>query len=113
MARSIHLERHRHRPDRLITLLGAGEYVAGLPDAVAPGHFGVAVKDYAHSTAPMSAAAMLLESRIGEQFAALVTGAFAKGTWARRRNDALEGGFPRRIADIRAPGFRRSVMRFY
>jgi exoribonuclease-2 len=118
----------------VIKLLGAGEYVAESPDAAAPGHFGLAVKDYAHSTAPnrrypdlltqrllkaamaaraapytfaeqevlakhfteaedaankverqvaKSAAAMLLESRIGEQFAALVTGASVKGTWAR------------------------------
>ena len=36
----------------VIKLLGAGEYVAELPGATAPGHFGLAVKDYAHSTAP-------------------------------------------------------------
>jgi VacB/RNase II family 3'-5' exoribonuclease len=36
----------------VIKLLGAGEYVAERPDEVAPGHFGLAVKDYAHSTAP-------------------------------------------------------------
>lgn len=36
----------------IIKLLGAGEYVAERPDAPAPGHFGLAVKDYAHSTAP-------------------------------------------------------------
>ena len=36
----------------VIKLLGAGEYVAELPGDVAPGHFGLAVKDYAHSTAP-------------------------------------------------------------
>ena len=36
----------------VIKLLGAGEYIAELPGETAPGHFGLAVKDYAHSTAP-------------------------------------------------------------
>ncbi|MFO7634150.1 MAG: ribonuclease catalytic domain-containing protein, partial [Caldilinea sp.] len=36
----------------VIKLLGAGEYIAEAPGATAPGHFGLAVKDYAHSTAP-------------------------------------------------------------
>ena len=36
----------------VIKLLGAGEYVAERPGDTAPGHFGLAVKDYAHSTAP-------------------------------------------------------------
>jgi len=36
----------------VIKLLGAGEYVAELPGDTAPGHFGLAVKDYTHSTAP-------------------------------------------------------------
>jgi VacB/RNase II family 3'-5' exoribonuclease len=126
----------------VIKLLGAGEYVAELPGDAAPGHFGLAVKDYAHSTAPnrrytdlitqrllkaaiegkplpysrdelgvlaahctqeedaankverqvgKSAAALLLESRIGEQFDALVTGASSKGTWARLLSMPVEG----------------------
>ncbi len=36
----------------VIKLLGAGEYVASLPGEAAPGHFGLAVRDYTHSTAP-------------------------------------------------------------
>ena len=36
----------------LIKLMGAGEYIMEPPGADAPGHFGLAVKDYAHSTAP-------------------------------------------------------------
>jgi VacB/RNase II family 3'-5' exoribonuclease len=36
----------------VIKLLGAGEYVVDAPGAEAPGHFGLAVRDYAHSTAP-------------------------------------------------------------
>jgi len=126
----------------VIKLLGAGEYMAELPGDTAPGHFGLAVKDYAHSTAPnrrypdlitqrllkaalagsawpyrkyeldalakhcteeedaankverqvgKSAAALLLESRIGEQFDAIVTGASDKGTWARLLDIPVEG----------------------
>ncbi len=126
----------------VIKLLGAGEYVAETPGATAPGHFGLAVKDYAHSTAPnrrytdlitqrllkaalagkttpysfaqldvlarhftaeedaankverqvaKSAAALLLEARIGEQFDAIVTGASEKGTWARLLTLPVEG----------------------
>ncbi len=36
----------------VIKLLGSGEYVAEAPEGTAPGHFGLAVKDYGHSTAP-------------------------------------------------------------
>ena len=126
----------------IIKLLGAGEYVSELPGETVPGHFGLAVKDYAHSTAPnrrypdlitqrllkaalegvpcpysageleelarhcteeedaarkverqvgKSAAALLLETRIGERFEAIVTGAAPKGTWARLLNPPLEG----------------------
>jgi exoribonuclease-2 len=32
--------------------MGAGEYVLDLPGGTAPGHFGLAVRDYTHSTAP-------------------------------------------------------------
>ena len=126
----------------VIKLLGAGEYVAELPGGIAPGHFGLAVKDYSHSTAPnrrytdlvtqrllkaaiegkpspygiaeleelaahcteeedvvnkverqvgKSAAAFLLQSRIGEKFAAIVTGASVKGTWVRLLRMPVEG----------------------
>jgi VacB/RNase II family 3'-5' exoribonuclease len=36
----------------VIKLMGAGEYVVERPGGTTPGHFGLAVKDYAHSTAP-------------------------------------------------------------
>jgi VacB/RNase II family 3'-5' exoribonuclease len=126
----------------VIKLLGNGEYIAELPEGNAPGHFGLAVKDYAHSTAPnrrypdlltqrllkaaladqpvpyrideldelaahctaaedaatkverqveKSAAALLLESRIGERFDAIITGTSEKGTWVRLLNLPVEG----------------------
>ena len=36
----------------VIKLIGPGEYVLERPGEVAPGHFGLAVQDYTHSTAP-------------------------------------------------------------
>jgi VacB/RNase II family 3'-5' exoribonuclease len=126
----------------VIKLLGSGEYIAEPPEGDAPGHFGLAIKDYGHSTAPnrrypdlltqrllkaamegrpapynkeeldllathctesedaatkverqvgKSAAALLLESRIGERFDSIVTGASEKGTWVRLLNIPVEG----------------------
>jgi VacB/RNase II family 3'-5' exoribonuclease len=51
----------RHKADPLrfpdlslviVKLMGAGEYVVDPPGQEPPGHFGLAVKDYTHSTAP-------------------------------------------------------------
>jgi VacB/RNase II family 3'-5' exoribonuclease len=126
----------------IVKLLGPGEYVVQIPGSSVTGHFGLAVKDYAHSTAPnrrfpdliahrllkaamagsakpyendelatlaqhctqqedaakkverqvtKSAAAILLESRVGERFDAIVTGASAKGTWVRLFHPPIEG----------------------
>ena len=36
----------------VIKLMGPGEYIAETPAASPPGHFGLAVRDYTHSTAP-------------------------------------------------------------
>jgi VacB/RNase II family 3'-5' exoribonuclease len=36
----------------VVKLLGSGEYAVELPGGAADGHFGLAVKDYTHSTAP-------------------------------------------------------------
>ena len=130
----------------VIKLLGAGEYAVEGPGSAPEGHFGLAVRDYSHSTAPnrrypdlitqrllkaalrggkqpyesgemaelarhctekedaakkverqvrKSAAALLLEHRIGERFDAIVTGAADKGTWVRLLHPPIEG----RLAD--------------
>ena len=39
-------------PLSVIKLLGRGEYMLEMPGQPAPGHFGLAVRDYTHSTAP-------------------------------------------------------------
>jgi exoribonuclease-2 len=126
----------------ILKLLGSGEYVVDIPGAIPPGHFGLAVKDYTHSTAPnrrypdlitqrllksaisgkpipytmeqlgqiathctmkeddvkkverqveKSANAILMQSRIGEIFEAIVTGASLKGTWIRLFQPHVEG----------------------
>jgi len=44
-----------HFPDlslAMVKLMGPGEYVLVKPNEVSPGHFGLAVQDYTHSTAP-------------------------------------------------------------
>ena len=126
----------------VVKLLGRGEYTVEPPGQRATEHFGLAVRNYAHSTAPnrrfpdlvtqrlikaalagnpapygvealgilaqhctvaedaaakverqvrKSAAALLLQGRIGETFDALVTGASAKGTWVRLLHPPVEG----------------------
>ncbi len=126
----------------IVKLLGSGEYVVEQKGDDFLGHFGLAVHDYTHSTAPnrrfpdlitqrllkaaleddpapycleglkelakhcamredtvkkierqvdKSAAAMLLETRIGESFNGIVTGASEKGTWVRLNKPLVEG----------------------
>ncbi len=141
--------RRRADPDRfadlslsVVKLVGAGEYAVEAPGGAAAGHFGLAVRDYTHSTAPnrrfpdlvtqrvlkaalsgapppyaddelaalathcteqegnaakverqvlKSAAALLLQGRVGERFDGIVTGASEKGTWVRILAPPVEG----------------------
>jgi len=126
----------------VIKLLGSGQYELERPGQPPVGHFGLAARDYMHSTAPnrrfsdlatqrllkaaiagasapysnqeldaiarncteqeddaakverqvrKSAAALLLVTRKGERFDAIVTGASPKGTWVRIASPAVEG----------------------
>jgi exoribonuclease R len=133
----------------VVKLMGPGEYVLERPGGQAAGHFGLAVHDYTHSTAPnrrfadlvtqrivkaldveapysdeelaaiarnctlredaarkveramtkrVSAAA--LQHRIGEKFAAIVTGVTPKGTFVRVLNPHAEGRLMRGEAGV-------------
>ena len=135
----------------VVKLLGSGEYALEVPGQTSEGHFGLAVRDYTHSTAPnrrfpdlvaqrllkaaltgqsspytndelttlarhctdqednaakverqvaKSAAALLLSSRIGARFDAIVTGASEKGTWARISGPTTEGRVIRRFEGL-------------
>jgi len=56
-----------HFPDlslAVVKLLGPGEYILDQPGIEEPGHFGLAVQDYTHSTAPNRRYADLVSQRI-------------------------------------------------
>lgn len=126
----------------IVKLMGSGEYVVESAHGTPVGHFGLAVRDYTHSTAPnrrfpdlvtlrllkaalaqqpapyadtelaalalhctqqedaarkverqmrKSEAALLLETRIGDQFEGVVTGSAPQGVWVRVFNPPAEG----------------------
>ena len=63
----------------VIKLLGAGEYVMARPGEDPPGHFGLAVKDYTHSTAP------------NRRYPDLITQRLVKAALAGRRSPYDDG----------------------
>jgi exoribonuclease-2 len=126
----------------IVKLMGRGEYVVETPGGPPIGHFGLAVRDYTHSTAPnrrfpdlitsrlikaalldqpppysntelgelarhctqqedaaqkverqmrKSEAALVLESRVGQRFDAIVTGSSSAGVWVRIFSPPAEG----------------------
>ena len=155
-------KRHKADPLRfpdislvIIKLMGRGEYVAGSLGGDSVGHFGLAVHDYTHSTAPnrrypdlitsrqikavlaalpppysvteiaalalhctqqegaaqkverqlrKSEAALLLESRIGQTFDAIVTGNTSSGIWVRILNPPVEGKLANGAENLKVGG---------
>ena len=74
-----------HFPDlslAVVKLIGRGEYIVERPGEVATGHFGLAVQDYTHSTAPNRRFPDLVAQRIVK--AALNGGSAAQGKTAPR-----------------------------
>jgi exoribonuclease R len=60
-----------------VKLLGPGEYILDQPGVEEPGHFGLAVHDYTHSTAPNRRYADLIAQRVAK---AVLSGAAAPYT---------------------------------
>jgi exoribonuclease-2 len=71
-----------HFPDlslAVIKLMGPGEYVLERPGDPAPGHFGLAVQDYTHSTAPNRRFADVVTQRLVKALVAGKTGPYSDG----------------------------------
>lgn len=62
----------------VIKLMGPGEYVLERPGDTEPGHFGLAVEDYTHSTAPNRRFADLVTQRVLKALLAGPKGAFVR-----------------------------------
>ena len=152
------VRRHKADPVRfpdlslvIVKLMGSGEYVVEQPGGAPIGHFGLALRDYTHSTAPnrrfpdlitsrmlkglltaipppyslaelealaqhcteqedaaqkverrvrKSEAALLLESHVGQQFDAIVTGRSVSDTWVRIFTPPVEGKLVARVPEL-------------
>ena len=135
----------------IVKLMGSGEYVVEHPGGTPIGHFGLAMRDYTHSTAPnrrfpdlitsrmlkglldgdqppyslvelealaqhctqqedaaqkverrmrKSEAALLLESHVGQQFDAIITGRSVSDTWVRTFTPPVEGKLVARVPEL-------------
>ena len=135
----------------IVKLMGSGEYVVSHPGGTPIGHFGLAIRDYTHSTAPnrrfpdlitsrmlkgllagdpppysaaelealaqhctaqedaaqrversvrKSEAAQLLESHVGQQFDAIVTGHSVRDTWVRLFTPPVEGKLVGQVSEF-------------
>jgi VacB/RNase II family 3'-5' exoribonuclease len=93
----------------VIKLMGSGEYVVERPGEPSPGHFGLAVQDYTHSTAPNRRFAdvvtqRLLKSVVGHQkspysddeLSAIATNCTTREDAARK----VERGMTKRVAAV-------------
>ena len=70
-----------HFPDlslAVIKLMGPGEYVLVKPNAPSPGHFGLAVRDYTHSTAPNRRFPDVVTQRLLKAWLAKSTAAYSE-----------------------------------
>lgn len=71
-----------HFPDLSLTivkLMGPGEYVLVKPHEVSPGHFGLAVQDYTHSTAPNRRFPDVVTQRLMKAYLAKSAQVYAEG----------------------------------
>ena len=71
-----------HFPDLSLTivkLMGPGEYVLVKPHEESPGHFGLAVQDYTHSTAPNRRFPDVVTQRLMKAFLAKAAQPYAEG----------------------------------
>jgi len=82
----------------VIKLIGPGEYVLERPGDPEAGHFGLAVQDYTHSTAPNRRFADVVTQRLVKAFVAGVPGPYSDGELARiARNCTLKEDAARKV----------------
>jgi exoribonuclease-2 len=105
-----------HYPDlslSVVKLMGPGEYVLARPGDAGPGHFGLAVHDYTHSTAPNRRFADLVTQRLIKSNLAKTPASYSDGdldTIARNctlKEDAarkVERAMQKRIAAVALQG---------
>jgi exoribonuclease-2 len=80
------LAQKQHDPDHfpdlsltMVKLMGPGEYVLVKPNETSPGHFGLAVQDYTHSTAPNRRFPDVVTQRLLKAFLAKAAQPYSEG----------------------------------